>query len=273
MPAESDGLLLLTGNAASGRGARGQDPDIGSWAEAASALAPDVLAVQEVDHRLSRSGGVDQAARVATASGLDTWRFAAAVLGTPGDRATFGPAGPAGSGPPIDVGDQPSYGVALLSRHPVLRWWEHRMGPSRAQLPVPTGATGGPRVTWVPDEPRVAVAARVAHPGGDLTAVCTHLSFNPVRAAAQLRELVRWAEELPRPLVLLGDLNLPGRAPARVTGWRPAVTAPTFPSLRPTVQLDHALVDDPDGAWSGVAGGAVAVAGSDHLALTVALRR
>ena len=41
--------------------------------------------------------------------------------------------------------------------------------------------------------------------------------------------------------MLLGDLNLPGRLPARLTGWTPLVDAATFPAPSPRVQLDHAL--------------------------------
>jgi len=265
-PARPGVVRLVTGNAASGRGHLGL-PDVVPWAQAAADLAPDVLAVQELDHLLPRSARADQTAQIAAAAGLDHHRFAAAVHGTPGHRDTFRPVDPGGPAVP----DEPSYGVALLSRHPVRSWWEHHMGPSRMHLPVPTGARGGPRVLWVPDEPRVALAARVAHPAGDLTAVCTHLSFNPVRAAAQLREVVAWAGRLPRPVVLLGDLNLPGRVPARVTGWRAAVTAPTYPAARPTAQLDHVLLDAAAGTWTVTDARATVLAGSDHLALAVAV--
>jgi endonuclease/exonuclease/phosphatase family metal-dependent hydrolase len=59
----------------------------------------------------------------------------------------------------------------------------------------------------------------------------------------QLRALRRWLHDLPRPLVLLGDFNLPGRVPARTTGFTPLVQAATYPSFRPRVQLDHVLAD------------------------------
>jgi endonuclease/exonuclease/phosphatase family metal-dependent hydrolase len=43
--------------------------------------------------------------------------------------------------------------------------------------------------------------------------------------------------------VLLGDFNLPGSLPARVTGWDPLVREKTYPIMRPRVQLDHVLAD------------------------------
>ena len=269
-PAAPRAVVVATANAASGRDHRGR-PDLAPWARSVADLGADVLAVQEVDHLLPRSGGADQTAEIAEAAGYAVARFAAAVHGTPGRRETFRPAA-------ATVADEPSYGVALLSRHPVSRWWEHRMSPSRVQLPLPLPADGGDggagtgaRVMWVPDEQRVALAARVAHPAGDLTVVCTHLSFAPLRAATQLRELVTWAADLPRPLVLLGDLNLPGRLPGRVTRWTPAIEARTYPSARPVAQLDHVLLDDPSGVWGSPVGTAVTVGQSDHLALRVEL--
>ncbi len=286
-------LRVATANAASGRGAAGR-PDLPAFAADAALLDVDVLAVQEVDHLLPRSGAVDQTAVLAAACAGDgppwTARFAAAVLGTPGPARAFRPA----TGGDREAGE-PAYGVALLSRHPVTAWSELRMRPSRVALPVPDPAGG---LQWAPDEQRVALAGVVAAPGGPVGVVVTHLSFAPLRAAAQLRELRRWARDLPRPLLLLGDLNLPGGVPAALTGWAPLVRATTFPATAPRVQLDHVLLDaggggggDAGGVGGGVAGdvgggvagtagavvgepgGRYVLGGSDHLALTATLRR
>ncbi len=261
---------MATANAASGRGAGGRQ-DLHAWTADAARLGVDVLAVQEVDHLLPRSGGTDQTLAVAAACAGDgppwTSRFAAAVLGTPGPAGTCRPA----TGATQEAGE-PSYGVALLSRHPVTAWSELRMRPSRAALPLPDPAGG---LQWSPDEQRVALAGVVATPGGDVSVVVTHLSFAPHRAAGQLRELRRWARGLPRPLVLLGDLNLPGRAPAALTGWTPLVRAATFPGAAPRVQLDHVLLD-PGGTRASVdptaPGATRALGGSDHLALVATVR-
>lgn len=267
-------FVVATANAASGRDRRGRvdAASWGRWSDAAAALDVDVLAVQEVDHRLPRSGEVDQTSVLAARLRGDgpAWsaRFAAAVHGTPGTSAGFHPARPVAGDRP----EGPSYGVALLSRHPVTAWRELRLGPSRLRLPVPLPPGSRRRVLWVPDEPRVALAAVVAAPGGPVSVVTTHLSFAPLRARAQLRDVVRWCADLPRPLVLLGDLNLPPRLVRGAGAGTAAVHAPTHPAHRPRAQLDHVLVDDPTGRY--VVGGAAAyrVADSDHLAVRVELR-
>ena len=236
---------------------------------AVAGLQADVVALQEVDHLLERTGSVDQTAAVAAAcAGSGTpwqYRFAAALHGTPGDVRTFRAA--AATQP-----DEPSYGVALLTRWEVTRWHELRLPPARARLPVPLPPGSPRRLLWTPDEQRVALAGVLATPVGELTVVCTHLSFSPLQAARQLRRLVPWCADLPRPLVLLGDLNLPGTLPARLSGWRPLVRAATYPAGRPRLQLDHVLAA---GEVRVAAARAVRVGGSDHRApvVDVELRR
>lgn len=266
MDRPSSRTLRVAGvNAASGLDRTTWTISLERLAAAVADLRADVVALQEVDHRLPRTGGVDQAAVLASAcAGTGApWhhRFAATVLGTPGDPRTFRPAAATHTG-------EPSYGVALMTRWPVTEWHELRLPPGRARLPVPLPAGSPRRVLWVPDEQRVALAAVLAAPPGRLSVVCTHLSFSPVHALGQLRRLVAWSARLPRPLVLVGDLNLPGALPARLTGWRPLVRAATYPSTRPRLQLDHALGD---GAVRATAARAVLVAGSDHRAPVVDL--
>jgi endonuclease/exonuclease/phosphatase (EEP) superfamily protein YafD len=41
--------------------------------------------------------------------------------------------------------------------------------------------------------------------------------------------------------VVAGDLNLPGRVPARVLGAQPLVQEATYPAAGPRLQLDHLL--------------------------------
>ncbi|WP_199286692.1 endonuclease/exonuclease/phosphatase family protein [Nocardioides houyundeii] len=248
-------LRVATANAASGRTGLGSARDLPGWAASAASLDVDVLAVQEVDHLLPRSGSADQTAEIAAAcAGTGpAWssRFAAAVHGTPGRSTTMRPA-------PATLPHEPSYGIALLSRYAVRNWHELRMAPARFVVPVP-------------DEQRAALAAEVVTPGGAVTVVATHLSFAPLRAAVQLRELVAWAADLPRPLVLLGDLNLPGRLPARLTGWTPGVSAATYPASRPVVQLDHVLLDAGGTGARLIDGQARTVGRSDHLGLRAEL--
>lgn len=251
-------LRLASVNAASGRDLATGRVDTDRLAAAVAGLGADVVAVQEIDHLLPRSAGLDQTAVLGRACGAEH-RFVATVHGTPGAPDSFRPA-------EQTLPDEPSYGIALLSRLPVHRWAELRMAPGRARLPLLVPGSG---LRWIPDEPRAVVAAVVQTPGGVVTVLGTHLSFSPTRSAAQLRTLREWAEQFPRPLVLLGDLNLPPGIVRRVVPWRPLVAGPTFPSPAPRVQLDHALADGLDG---GVRRAAIAVVGgSDHRGLVVDL--
>ncbi|MCI3924880.1 endonuclease/exonuclease/phosphatase family protein [Paenibacillus sp. TRM 82003] len=265
-------MRLASVNAASGRDLATGRVDTDRLAAAVAALGADVVAVQEVDHLLPRSGGVDQTVVLARACGVVRGgaRFAATVHGTPGSPDTFRAAA-------ATVPGEPSYGVALLSRLPVLEWRELRVAGSAARLPLVLPPGAGRRLRLVPDEPRAVVAAVVdaRAPGAagsrPVSVLGTHLSFSPLRAVAQLRELRRWAADLPRPLVLLGDLNLPPGVLGRALPWRPLVAGATFPSPAPRVQLDHALADGLP-AEAGAAGRVERVGGSDHRAVVVDLR-
>jgi endonuclease/exonuclease/phosphatase family metal-dependent hydrolase len=265
-----DGAALRVGtlNLASGRGPDGRVLDALRLAAAVAGLDVDVLAVQEVDAGQPRSAGTDQAAVLADALGAADWRAAATLTGTPSPfRGTWTAADPDDLRGPGDAVTAPAYGVALLSRRPVHRWAALGLGTGRARLPVraPDPGTGRPRTWWVPDEPRVAVAACL----DGLTVVATHLSFSPPTAVRQLRRLRRWAASLPGPVVLAGDLNLPGGVPARLLGAARLVTGPSFPAHAPRLQLDHVLALG--GAVTGSDAAARALAVGDHRALTVAV--
>lgn len=189
--------------------------------------------MQEVDRDQDRSAGLDLTARVAGAVGASAACFLPTLTGTPGfDWEAARPDEPAG---------RPAYGIALVSRLPVERFVPLPLGASPARLPV---LIEGPqrRVLWVRDEPRAALAAVLA-PGAPVrTVVATHLSFAPGFNVAQLRRLTRAVRDLPPPLVLLGDLNLPGWMAAAVPGWRMLARHATYPVDEPRVQLDHALL-------------------------------
>jgi endonuclease/exonuclease/phosphatase family metal-dependent hydrolase len=194
------------------------------------ALDADVLAVQEVDRGQARSHHADQPELVSRALGAVAGRFVATVDGTPGE--------PGSSPSPINGVDRPQYGIGIFSRRPVAEWHVLRLRPARGRFPLAL-PTRPPQVLWLPDEPRAAVALVLEEPR--ITVACTHLSFVPGVNALQLRAVRRWLEHLPGPRVLLGDLNLPAGLARRLTGFTPLVTAPTFPSFGPRMQLDHAL--------------------------------
>ncbi|WP_306213894.1 endonuclease/exonuclease/phosphatase family protein [Actinoplanes sp. RD1] len=202
-------------------------------AAAVADLDADVLGLQEVDRAQPRSGLLDLTAIAADALGAPAHRFAAAVVGTPGE--TWKP------WHSDDDNINPLYGIALVSRWPVLRWQITQLPGAPIRSPV-----------WVPDrkllllkdEPRVMIAAVVDSPAGPMTVANTHLSFVPGWNIRQLRHAVRALRALPAPRVLLGDLNMPVGPVRAFTGWRAlAKASPTYPSPAPKAQLDHILAD------------------------------
>jgi endonuclease/exonuclease/phosphatase family metal-dependent hydrolase len=267
-------LRLVSFNACSGRSMTDGVADPDRFADAVAATGADVVALQEIDRFQPRSGRVDQAALAARGLG-GTHRYLGLVHGTPGevgwaaapeDHPADGEPGlvddhPSGDPATASAGD-PTYGVALVTSRPVRSWHVLRMAAAPGRYPIPLPSRP-PRLLWIPDEPRAAIAAVLADPV--LTVVCTHLSFVPGANVRQLRRLRRWLAGLPGPHVVLGDLNLPGGLPARLTGWTPLVTGATFPSPGPRVQLDHVLASGlPEG--SRARGRVERLAVSDHCA-------
>lgn len=206
------------------------------FAAAVADLDADILALQEVDRAQPRSGLLDLTAIAAEALGAPEHRFAAAVAGTPGE--TWHPW----------RGDEeithPLYGIALISRWPVLRWQVTPLPPAPVRSPIVVPGGG---VLLLKDEPRVLIAAVVDTPNGPLTVANTHLSFVPGWNVRQLRTAVRALRTLPAPRILLGDLNLPAAAARAFSGWQPLARTATYPSPSPRAQLDHILAD-PRGA-------------------------
>jgi endonuclease/exonuclease/phosphatase family metal-dependent hydrolase len=247
-------MRVATFNILHGRNPADDQVDVATYAAAITELDADVLALQEVDRNQHRSHGADLTAVAAEAMGARDHRFVAAMTGSPGAAwvAATGEEQP----------DAATYGIALLSRHPVRAWQIVKLPVLRA--PTPLWFQGQRLPTLVRDEPRVAVAATVQAPGGDLTAVCTHLSFVPWWNGRQLRSLVSSVATAARPLVLMGDLNLHTRRAVALTAMTPAVVADTFPADAPREQLDHILVD---GALAVTSAEARRLPLSDHRAL------
>lgn len=290
-PGETDDarrLRLGTFNIQHGRGADGGRPDPERLERALAGLGVDVLALQEVDRFQPRSRGVDQVALAARATGLPWVRFAPTLLGDVRSARTRTPVtrvpGASSLAPPAAVPDAPAatpaYGVALLSRHPVLAWFV-------APLPGPRGVVarlrGRARHPAHRDgEPRVCLAAVVRAPDGLLVVASTHLTRTPRVAAQQLDVALRGLVALARrsgdaddeavPAVLLGDLNLRRAAvdPVRSRQRFPVTvlaTARTHPAIAPTRQIDHVLGIGPIAAAGPVAAPRLDV--SDHRPLTV----
>jgi endonuclease/exonuclease/phosphatase family metal-dependent hydrolase len=152
-------------------GCRGHGRRPTSVEQVAAAIAeqsPDVIALQEVDVRRTRSGAVDQAQALAAILGMEH---------------CFSPA--------MSWSDA-HYGNAVLSRFPmrVLQRW---------LLPRPRG--------W-PVEPRSALAVELDAPGGVIRLVNTHLGLLAFERLAQIRALLvsPWLQN-DQKLILCGDLN------------------------------------------------------------------
>jgi endonuclease/exonuclease/phosphatase family metal-dependent hydrolase len=244
----------------------------------ARAVDADVLALQEVDRGQPRSHKVDQTAVVADELDATWWRFAPAATGagasyggalqrgrTTGSRPGDKPSIPAH---PLAEPPDPAYGIALVSRLPVLRWYARSFAAAPVWLPLHVVGRRG--LVPVSDHPRVALAAVVVGPDGPFTVTSTHLSFVPGWNVRQLRAIASWMRTMPAPRFILGDLNLPGALPRTVTRWRQLARVRTYPSWRPRVQWDHVLADG-IGPGSVQAVTAQRLAVSDHAALTVDL--
>lgn len=253
-------MRLATFNILHGRSLVDDQVDLPRYARAVAALDADVLALQEVDRDQPRSHGADLTTVAAEAMGAVEHRFAATLAGLPTAwSAANGDLQPGTAG----------YGVALLSRWPVRSWTTIALEAMHG--PVPVVFPGRDEPEMVVDEPRVALVAVVETPEGPLTAVSTHLSFIPDWTPIQLERLVAELAELPRPAVLMGDLNMPGSRPSRVTGWRPLAEALTYPVSEPDRQIDHILAEGAVRATGEAR--SVATGLSDHRALLVDVER
>ncbi|MCU1690168.1 MAG: Metal-dependent hydrolase [Pseudonocardiales bacterium] len=250
-------MRVATFNILHGRSLHDGEVQVDRFADAIRALDADVLGLQEVDLDQPRSAGADLTEVAAQAMGATDHRFVAALSGLPGGTWT------AATG-----AEQPgaaSYGVALLSRYPVRSWQIVRLPMLPVRVPF---LTPDRKAIIVREEPRVAVAAVVATPLGDITFAVTHLTFLPGWNSVQLRRIVRATRDATR-LILMGDLNM-GPGPARrVTGLTPLAHAATFPLTRPLRQLDHILARGDVGSPREAA--AIALPVSDHRALSVVL--
>ena len=215
-------------------------------------IDPEVIAVQEADYLLPRSGTQNQIAEIANSIGAPHWAFAPSIIGTPGENwhklkdtdqrlvTNESAANLAGS-----------YGIAIASKIPVIRWHRLELGNSPIGMPlvVPTESEFSTkpkfRAIYVHDEPRLAIGATLAN---GWTIFNTHLSFVPFKNLAQLKKLKRWAiaiakETNTEPLIL-GDLNLPKNLPIVASNWNSLITQNTYPSWGAKIQFDYLLANE-----------------------------
>lgn len=150
------------------------------------------------------------------------------------------------AGGPLRPAPSGSWGVAVLSRMPVVR----RREISLRRLPRDV-----PR--------RVGLAVEIElGPGQLLTVVGTHLGHLTHGSPLQLADLRRGLPPPTEPALLGGDMNCWGPPLlAALPGWRRAVRGRTWPAWRPHSQLDHLLVTRPVRVLEGHVAPPI---GSDH---------
>ncbi len=247
-------MRVATFNVLSGRSPGEGKADLERFGAAVQELDADLLGLQEVDRNQPRSRHADLTAVAGEAMGASYQRFAASLVGTPG----VGWSAATGDESP----DSTAYGIALLSRYDVLGSRVVRL--PGAPVPVPHRPPGRLLPRLARDEPRVAIVADVETPRGRIDVVTTHLSFLSPWNRLQLRRLLRDLGSGPRPVVLMGDLNLGPRAARRWTGMTALASGLTFPAESPTRQIDHILATP---RLAAVHGGACELPVSDHRAL------
>lgn len=191
-------------------------------------FSPDIIGIQEVDFDQIRSGRIHQAELIAQWMGAKDFRYHPTVLGTPGDiwSAHDGES------------DGASYGIALISKVPVKRWHTKKLHKAPFGIPLAVPTPRGVRMRYVPDEPRVAIAAELED--GTIVSV-THLSFVPGFNVRQLRVITGWLSTLGKRVILLGDFNLPWGLAARLSGLKSLTYSNSYPSWDPKVQFDYIL--------------------------------
>jgi endonuclease/exonuclease/phosphatase family metal-dependent hydrolase len=212
------------------------EPDVvvvGECRDGTEALAairaerPDLVALQEVDvHWSARSGFADQATTLATALGMEM-RFAP-IYRIPDS---------AGARPPRE------FGVALLSRYPIVAFTNHPITrlSTQQENPTPASAPG-------------FLDATVDVVGTRVRVLDTHLDFrrDPAVRARQVADMLAAIGEPVGPTLLLGDLNATPDAPElrplfrRLRDVPEAFEGPDFtiPSAAPTRRIDYVLVSD-----------------------------
>ncbi|CAM5258141.1 endonuclease/exonuclease/phosphatase family protein [Streptomyces griseomycini] len=233
-------LRVATYNIHAGAG-EDQVFDLDRTAEAIRGLRADVVGLQEVDvHWGARSDFVDEAR--ALAEKLDMRVFFAPIYDM--DPATQG-------------GERRQFGVAVLSRYPLLYAENHEITRLSTQTPDPVPAPA-------PGFAEVVVNVRGSH----VHVYTTHLDYraDPSVRAAQVADMLDVLAADRGPKVLVGDFNAEAAAPELAPLWRHLRDAAprsggTYPAIDPVKRIDLVTVS-PDITVAGAR--TVASAASDH---------
>lgn len=183
--------------------------DLKRIAKVILSVQPDVVALQEVDQKVKRSGGVDQPAELARLTGMNV---------------VFG----------ANIELQGGlYGNAVLSRFPIARHRNHLL----------------PNIDDSEQRGVIEVEIEIPQTEQTVLLLATHLDYRPdererLASAQVINELISVNPD--RPALLAGDLNAtPESATLQLFGkmWTPANAKPmaTVPVKEPTRQIDFIL--------------------------------
>ena len=217
-----------------------KDDNFAGFAQAAADLGADLLAIQEVDHRLARSNGLPQTKAIADAMKAADWAFAPSIIGSPESKWRAAKDEIATNLQNTHEIESGSYGIGIITKIKVLKWHRLNLGRSRIGMPllIPNTETGKAKPIYIKDEPRLALAAELDN---GWTVINTHLSFVPGMNIFQLAKLKNWADTFGEKVLLLGDFNLPGGIPAVGSNWQSLHVQSTYPSWQPKIQFDYIL--------------------------------
>ncbi|MFF5157721.1 endonuclease/exonuclease/phosphatase family protein [Streptomyces sp. NPDC000348] len=216
--------------------------DLDRTAAALRGLHADVIGLQEVDvHWGARSDFADEARALAEKLGM---------------RVFFAPI--YDLDPVVQGGERRRFGVAVLSRHPVLAAENHEITRLSTQTPDPVPAPA-------PGFAEVVVDVRGAH----VHVYTTHLDHraDPSVREAQVADMLGVLAADRGPRILVGDFNAETTAPELAPLWeRLRDAAPdgggTYPAIDPVRRIDLVTVS-PDVRVTGAR--TVATEASDHL--------
>lgn len=230
-------LRVLSYNIHHGEGVDGK-LDLARIADLIAVSEADLVALQEVDRGVQRTKGVDQVGELARQTGLEP-AFAKFMDYQGGE-----------------------YGLAILSRLPVLRSWP---------IPLPPGK----------HEPRAALAVEVeCEERGKLLFVCLHFDWldDDSSRFEQARALLTALGEVSSPVILAGDFNdrLGSRSLESLGAEFSNVPKLegrhlTFSSREPVREIDFIMVR-PAGVFEGRAWTIPEPNASDHLPVLAELR-
>ena len=205
-PRQANRIRILSYNIRHGEGMDGQI-DLARIARVIRSAAPDVVALQEIDRRIRRTGYADQAAELARLTGM---------------QVAFGRA--------MRFEGEGQYGNAILSRWPIVHTETHSLpgalesrGVLRAQIELPTGHNG----------PQ------------SLSLLVTHLALDEESRLQSVHDIASIVSGSATPALFAGDFNAkPDSAvvEALCGTWRSTTRGQDLVTFTPTPsQIDYIL--------------------------------